>query len=215
MRPTELEPVEVVDAELVEDDDEAPVGGAVEGYDPVVAILAALETKAAEDLHEARPQKTKTGYARDWELWGEFHAWLAEQSGTLLPLSAITVGTYVAFVKWLDEVKGAAPNSIERRVTGVASEARRHGYEVPKAARAAATQALKPLKLDKERQKRGRGKAAAITPADLRKMNTAPWSALRSPGPVAAASTSCRIWPACGTVPCTRCGSPSRAATRR
>jgi hypothetical protein len=30
---------------------------------------------------------------------------------------------------WLDEVKEAAPNSIERRVTGVASEARRHGYE--------------------------------------------------------------------------------------
>ncbi|MGA4979294.1 hypothetical protein [Streptomyces cinereoruber] len=171
--PAALERVDVVDAELVEDD-ETPAGGAVEAYDPVAAILAALDTKAAKDLHEARPRKTKTGYARDWALWGEFHAWLAERTGTLLPLSSITVGTYVAFVKWLDEVVEAAPNSIERRVTGVASEARRRGYEVPKAARAAATQALKPLKLDKERQQRGRGKAAAITPADLRKMNTAP-----------------------------------------
>jgi hypothetical protein len=142
--------------------------------DPVAAVLAALDTKAAEDLHESRPGKTRTGYARDWELWRQFHDWLAKQTGARLPLSAITVGTYVAFVRWLDEVMLAAPNSIERRVTGVASEARRRGYEVPKAARAAATQALKPLKLDKDRQARGRGKAAAITPADLRKMNTAP-----------------------------------------
>ncbi|MFD0253642.1 hypothetical protein ACFVGX_22310 [Streptomyces sp. NPDC127113] len=169
---TALEPVEVVDAELVEDD--APGAGAVAVHDPVAAVLAALDTKAAEDLHDRRPRKTKTGYARDWELWQEFHEWLKEQTGTRLPDSSITVGTYVAFVRWLDEVKEAAPNSIERRVTGVASEARRRGYEVPKAARAAATQALKPLKLDEERQKRGRGKAAAITPADLRKMNTSP-----------------------------------------
>ncbi|MFF3958770.1 hypothetical protein ACFYY1_37040 [Streptomyces sp. NPDC001890] len=169
---TALEPVEVVDAELVDDD--APGAGGVAVHDPVAAVLAALDTKAAEDLHESRPHKTRTGYARDWELWQEFHDWLAEQTGTRLPDSAITVGTYVAFVKWLDEVKVAAPNSIERRVTGVASEARRHGYDVPKTARAAATQALKPLKNDKERQKRGRGKAAAITPADLRKMNTSP-----------------------------------------
>ncbi|MEV6147049.1 hypothetical protein [Streptomyces sp. NPDC051992] len=169
---TALEPVEVVVGELVDDD--APDAGGVAVHDPVAAVLAALDTKAAEALYDDRPKKTTTGYARDWELWGEFHRWLEEQTGVLLPLSTITVGTYVAFVKWLDEVKEAAPNSIERRITGVASEARRYGYEVPKVARAAATQALKPLKLDKERQKRGRGKAAAITPADLRKMNTSP-----------------------------------------
>ncbi|MFE5847700.1 hypothetical protein ACFQ7N_39380 [Streptomyces niveus] len=168
-----LEPVKVVDAELVGDGDESG-SGAVDVPDPAAAIIAALDMQAARDLYDDRPRKTTAGYARDWELWGEFHRWLAERTGELLPLSTITVGTYVAFVKWLDKVKEAAPNSIERRVTGVASEARRHGYEVPKAARAAATQALKPLKLDKERQKRGRGKAAAITPADLRRMNTSP-----------------------------------------
>jgi hypothetical protein len=172
---TALEPVEVIDAELVkEGDDASPGAGAAAVPTPVAAVLAALDTKAAEDLHDSRPRKTTKGYARDWELWQEFHGWLAEQTGTRMPDSSITVGTYVAFVTWLDEVMLAAPNSIERRVTGVASEARRYGYEVPKAARAAATQALKPLKNDKERQKRGRGKAAAITPADLRKMNTAP-----------------------------------------
>ncbi|CAM5373681.1 Integrase OS=Streptomyces fumanus OX=67302 GN=GCM10018772_70580 PE=4 SV=1 [Streptomyces fumanus] len=126
---TALEPVEVVDAELVEDD--VPGAGEVAVHDPVAAVLAALDTKAVEDLYDRRPHKTKTGYARDWELWQEFHRWLEDQTGTRLPDSAITVGTYVAFVKWLDEVKEAAPNSIERRVTGVASEARRHGYEVP------------------------------------------------------------------------------------
>ncbi|MEU1312557.1 hypothetical protein ABZ419_27210 [Streptomyces cinnamoneus] len=177
---TALAPVEVVVAELVDDD--VPGAGEVAVHDPVAAVLAALDTKAAEDLHDSRPRKTKTGYARDWALWVEFHKWLEGQTGTRLPLGSITVGTYVAFVKWLDEVKEAAPNSIERRVTGVASEARRYGYEVPKAARAAATQALKPLKLDKERQKRGRGKAAAITPADLRKMNTAPVERAPQPG---------------------------------
>ncbi|MGW0828468.1 hypothetical protein [Streptomyces sp. NPDC002845] len=53
--------------EDVEDGD-APAGGAAGEYDPVAAVLAALETRAAEDLYEARPHKTKTGFARDWAL---------------------------------------------------------------------------------------------------------------------------------------------------
>lgn len=176
---TALEPVEVLDAELVDDD--ALGADEVAVHDPVATILAALDTKAAEDLYDRRPRKTKIGYARDWAMWIEFHDWLAEQTGTRLPDSAITPGTYVAFVRWLDEVKMAAPNSLDRRVTGVSSEARRRGYDVPEDARAAATEAIKPLRNDKERQKRGRGRAAAITPADLRKMNTAPLE--RPPGP--------------------------------
>ncbi|MFB7576375.1 hypothetical protein [Streptomyces sp. NPDC056165] len=170
---TELEHVEVVVGELVEDEDSG-AESAVETYDPVAAaILKALDKDAEEHLQRVRPRKTRTGYARDWELWGEFHAWLAEKTGTQLPLSAITVGTFVAFVTWLDQDQEAAPNTIERRITGVTSEARRTGYTVPKAATEAARRALKPLKKDKERQARGRGKAAAITPGDLRAMNTA------------------------------------------
>ncbi|MFF0451648.1 hypothetical protein ACFYT4_35755 [Streptomyces sp. NPDC004609] len=75
---------------------------------------------------------------------------------------------------YLDQVVLAPPNSIERRITGVTSEARRRGFTVPKEANEAAWRALKPLRLDKGRQQRGRGKAAAITPNDLRKMANAP-----------------------------------------
>jgi hypothetical protein len=177
---TELEPVEVVDAELVDDD--APGAGEVAVHDPVDAVLAALDTDAKEHLHRIRPKKTKDGYARDWEIWGEFHDWLAERTGTRLPLSKVTVGTFVSFVTYLDQVVEAPPNTIERRITGVTSEARRHGYTVPKDATEAARRALKPLKLDKRRQQRGRGKAAAITPKDLRQMANAPRERAPQPG---------------------------------
>ncbi|MFE5098028.1 hypothetical protein ACFRCI_49405 [Streptomyces sp. NPDC056638] len=169
---TALEPVEVVDAELVEDD--SPGADEVAVHDPVAAVLAALDTKAAEDLHESRPHKTKTGNARDWELWGEFHDWLAEQTGTRLPDSAITVGTYVAFVKWLDEVKEAAPNSIERprhrgRVRG--SQARLRGAQGRPYGRHPGTQAAQAGQgAAGPRPRQGR----RDHPADLREMNTTP-----------------------------------------
>ncbi|PJE97132.1 hypothetical protein CUT44_14210 [Streptomyces carminius] len=178
---TALEPVEVVDAELVEDD--ASGADAVAVPDPVAAVLAALDTDAKAHLDDIRPKKTKDGYARDWEIWGEFHDWLAERTGTRLPLSKVTVGTFVSFVTYLDQVVEAPPNTIERRITGVTSEARRFGYSVPKEATEAARRALKPLKLDEKRMKRGRGKAAAVTPADLRKMANAPRE--RQPQPTA------------------------------
>ncbi|MFK0121622.1 hypothetical protein [Streptomyces sp. NPDC090994] len=177
---TALEPVEVVDAELVEND--APGAGVVAVHDPVEAVLAALDADAKEHLHDIRPKKTKDGYARDWEIWGEFHDWLAEQTGTRLPLSKVTVGTFVSFVTYLDQVVEAPPNTIERRITGVTSEARRHGYTVPKEATEAARRTLKPLKLDKRRQQRGRGKAAAVTPKDLRQMANAPRERAPQPG---------------------------------
>jgi integrase len=89
-------------------------------------------------------------------------------------LTAVTKGTLVGFVVWLDTIKAAAPNSIDRRITGVTVTARNeHGIEVPKAATVAARQALKPLKNDPERMARGRGKAAAVTPEQLRQMNAA------------------------------------------
>ncbi|MES4909132.1 MULTISPECIES: hypothetical protein [unclassified Streptomyces] len=68
--------------------------------------------------------------------------------------------------------QAAAPN--DRRITGVTVTARNEqGVEVPKAATVAARQALKPLKNDPERMARGRGKAAAVTPEQLRQMNAA------------------------------------------
>jgi len=139
-----------------------------------LAVLAAMEEAAEKHLDAIRPHNTKRGYANDWKLWEEFHGWLAEHTGSRLPSTAVTKGTLVGFVVWLDTIKLAAPNSIDRRITGVTVTARNeHGVEVPKAATVAARQALKPLKNDPERMARGRGKAAAVTPEQLRQMAAA------------------------------------------
>ncbi|MFF8829347.1 hypothetical protein [Streptomyces sp. NPDC015131] len=139
-----------------------------------LAVLAAMEEAAEKHLDAIRPHNTKRGYANDWTLWEEFHGWLTERTGQPLPVTAVTKGTLVGFVVWLDTIKLAAPNSIDRRITGVTVTARNeHGVEVPKAATVAARQALKPLKNDPERMARGRGKAAAVTPAQLQQMGAA------------------------------------------
>lgn len=149
-------------------------GTAPAAYDPAtLAVLAAMEQAAEEHLDAIRPHNTKRGYANDWALWAEFHQWLADRTGHELPLTAVTKGTLVGFVVWLDTVKLAAPNSIDRRITGVTVTARAQGAEVPKAATVAARQALKPMKADPERIARGRGKAPAATPAQLKQMYAA------------------------------------------
>lgn len=143
-------------------------------YDPAtLAVLAAMEEAAEKHLDAIRPRNTKRGYENDWALWEEFHGWLAERTGHTLPLTAATKGTLVGFVVWLDTIKLAAPNSIDRRITGVTVTARGLGVEVPKEATVAARKALKPMKADPERLARGRGKAAAATPEQLRQMAAA------------------------------------------
>ncbi|MEU2724092.1 integrase [Streptomyces smyrnaeus] len=144
-------------------------------YDPAtLAVLRAMEKAAEKHLDAIRPHNTKRSYDNDWALWAEFHDWLAERTGSRLPLTAVTKGTLVGFVVWLDTIKLAAPNSIDRRITGVTVTARNeHGVEVPKAATVAARQALKPLKHDPERVARGRGKAPAATAEQLRQMAAA------------------------------------------
>ncbi|MEU4258728.1 hypothetical protein AB0B42_25245 [Streptomyces fradiae] len=209
------EPVEVVDAELVQDD--ALGAGAVAVPDPVDAVLAALDTDARAHLNDIRPKKTKDGYARDWRIWGEFHDWLAERTGTRLPRSKVTVGTFVSFVTYLDQAVEAPPNTIERRITGVTSEVRRHGYTVPKEATEAARRALKPLRLDKRRQQRGRGKAAAVTPKDLRQTANAPRERTPARRPAAAHGRGLGADPAAGQgaqLPEVRGRGPQRGENR-
>lgn len=171
MSGTDIDRTDVIEAELV------PLTTTVRApalYDPEhAAVLAAMDAVADEHLDDIRPRKTKTGYARDWQLWTEYHAWLAEATGVVLPLTAVTKGTLVGFVVWLDTVELAAPNTIDRRITGVTVEARARGTEVPKAVTLAARQALKPIKNDRAKQARGRGQAAAATPEHLRAMNAA------------------------------------------
>ncbi|MGQ4513717.1 integrase [Streptomyces sp. DW26H14] len=138
-----------------------------------LTVLAAMEQAAEQHLDAIRPENTRRGYANDWALWTEFHDWLTERTGHELPLTAVTKGTLVGFVIWLDTVKLAAPSSIDRRITGVTVTARGQGVEVPKAATVAARQALRPLKADPERQARGRGQASAATTEQLRQMAAA------------------------------------------
>jgi integrase len=147
---------------------------AAAAYDAAtLAVLAAMEEAAEKHLDAVRPHNTKRSYANDWALWDEFHDWLGERTGHRVASTAVTKGTLVGFVVWLDTIKLAAPNSIDRRITGVTVTARGLGVEVPKAATVAARQALKPLKNDPDRMARGRGKAPAATPEQLRQMAAA------------------------------------------
>ncbi|WP_405514965.1 hypothetical protein [Streptomyces canus] len=82
-----------------------------------LAVLHAMEKAAEKHLDAIRPHNTKRSYANDWALWEELHDWLAERTGQPLPLTAFTKGTLVGFVVWLDTIKLAAPNSIDRRIT--------------------------------------------------------------------------------------------------
>jgi len=138
-----------------------------------LAVLAAIEKAADEHLDRIIPNNTRRGYENDWNLWKKFHAWLAERTAHELPLTAVTKGTLVGFVVWLDTVELAAPSSIDRRITGVTVTARGLGVEVPKEATVAARKALKPLKADEDRIARGRGAAKAATPDQLRQMAAA------------------------------------------
>lgn len=149
--------------------------GEVEQRDPrALAVLAAMEKAAKEHIDAARPENTTRAYRNDWNLWEEFHGWLAEQTGVPLELTDATKGTFVGFVVWLDQVKEATPSSIDRRITGVTVTLRReHDLEVPKAVTLAAREALKPMKHDEERTARGRGQAPAITPEQLHAMSAA------------------------------------------
>lgn len=179
MSGTDLEHVDVVDGELVPTEP----GGDLTQYDPAVAsVLASMRAAAKDHLKDITPDKTTSGYARDWELWKEFHAWLAEHTGTALPLLAVDEGTMVGFVQWLDGVKKAAPNTIDRRLTGVAVTAREMGGNVPKSATEAARKALKPIKKDRAKQARGRGQAKAASPAHLKQLVTAERTMPRAQG---------------------------------
>lgn len=109
---TELEPVDVVDAELVEDDD-APGADEVAVPDPVDAILAALETDAKGTRTTSGRRRPRTATRGLGDL-GEFHDWLAERTGTRLPLDKVTVGTFVSFVTYLDQAVKAPPTTVER-----------------------------------------------------------------------------------------------------
>jgi hypothetical protein len=135
-----------------------------------LAVLAAMEEAADKHLDAIRPHNTKRGYANDWALWEEFHG-LARRTHRAAAAVDRRHQRHARRVRRLARHHQARrPQQIDRRITGVTVTARNeHGIEVPKAATVAARQALKPLKNDPERMARGRGKAAAVTPEQLRR----------------------------------------------
>jgi integrase len=145
--------------------------GAPEPYDPETADrLAALD--AASDWHaeQMRPDNTQSAYRDDWNAWLEFTA------ATGLPLTAATRGTLRAFVIWLWEA-GRAPTTIDRRLAGLVVTLRRdHRVVINPDDTAAARQLLKDCvrkSAELREAPRGRGQAAPLLLADLRRISAA------------------------------------------
>ncbi|WP_415941904.1 hypothetical protein [Streptomyces sp. 067-1] len=127
----------------------------------------ALNTDAKEYLQRGLPEKTRAAYTRDWEVWIEFHDWLAQQTRVRLTVSDITVGTILAFVTYLDQVVKAPPNTVERRVIGTTSEARRRGCTVPQETSTAAWHAVKQLRrAARDQQQHASGRTSNAQPGD-------------------------------------------------
>lgn len=138
--------------------------------DDTAAKIAALDAASDEHAAALRPENTTRGYAGDWKVWETFTA-AAE-----IPSTTATRGTLRAFVAWLWEA-GAAPSTIDRRLTGVTVTLRgEHRVDVDREDVKAARQMLKDYVRGAAAAKqtpRGRGQATAMTLADLRSMSAA------------------------------------------
>ncbi|MEV5107589.1 hypothetical protein ACFQ7G_19585 [Streptomyces massasporeus] len=95
------------------------------------ARLSRLDTEATAHVEKNRPERTRTGYAADWNAWLRF---CAERD---LPPAAVRTGTLVAFVEWCRHQPArppkpgrepgplTAPSTIDRSLSGVVVTARR------------------------------------------------------------------------------------------
>lgn len=170
-------------------------GAVVDTHDQTTAaLLAGLD--AASDIHAdaLRPKNTTRGYASDWKAWQAFiaatnqdlagpaGAALAEQLGLeagtqlQLPETATSRGLLRAYVTTLWKA-GAAPTTIDRRLSGLVVTLRReHQVMVNpdhvKAARELLKDYVRTAAEDREAP-RGRGQAAPLLLPDLRKMSAA------------------------------------------
>jgi site-specific recombinase XerD len=126
------------------------------------ATIQADELAADEHLESIKPKNTTDAYDSDWQQWQRFRAWRAER-GQSVHIYAGTPGTLVAFIRWLDEVEGRAPATIERRLAGVVSQLRENGIEPGDTAARKTRAAINDIKKDREKKARGRGRATAVT----------------------------------------------------
>nr|BEK71481.1 site-specific integrase [Kitasatospora purpeofusca] len=157
-------------------DDEGPVLDA-----EVLSVGSDSSTSETEPASGPGPEgrrqdRTAAGYARDWQLWLEYlgRRAAAGPTGQQDSGAAVTPELLTGFVIWLDQVHAAAPATIDRRITGVAAEARRLGVDVLSEATRAARAALRPLRRARAR--------AAQSPDLLRAVVTANPPAADRPG---------------------------------
>ncbi|MFJ4536621.1 hypothetical protein ACIP39_11715 [Streptomyces tibetensis] len=143
------------------------------------ARLSRLDTEATAHVEKNRPERTRTGYAADWNAWLRF---CAERD---LPPAAVRTGTLVAFVEWCwhqpsrppkpGREPGAltAPSIIDRRLSGVVVTARRQlklqlAEDVAEEARALLKAKVKEM--EKAGERRGRGPAPALLVRHMEKI---------------------------------------------
>lgn len=135
--------------------------------DRTAEFLDALDAASDEHAAAMRPANTVRGYAGDWKAWERFTA----EAG--IPLTAASRGTLRAFVASLWDA-GAAPSTVDRRITGVVVTLRReHRVEVSREDTKAARELLKDYiraAATAQAPARGRGRAAALMLPDLRAM---------------------------------------------
>ncbi|MFM9625117.1 integrase [Streptomyces turgidiscabies] len=143
------------------------------------ARLKWLDHEATAHVEANRPERTRTGYAADWQAWIRF---CAEED---LPPAAVRSGTLVAFVEWCwhqparppkdGQAPGrlTAPSTIDRRLSGVVVTARRQlklqlAEDVAEEARALLRAKVK--KMEKDGEQRGRGPAPALLVRHMEKV---------------------------------------------
>ncbi|WP_079154661.1 tyrosine-type recombinase/integrase [Streptomyces subrutilus] len=140
------------------------------------ALLEAVGLAAKKTVADSRPENTRDGYAQDWETWEKFTA----EKG--LPVLAVEEGTLVAFVHWLWQQPGkkagtnTAPSTVERRLSGVISTARKeHGLTLDRKVASLAREYIKALvkQMEKDGEVRGTGPAPALLPIHMKQISKA------------------------------------------
>jgi hypothetical protein len=143
------------------------------------ARLDRLDAEATAHVENNRPEKTRDGYAADWNAWLRF---CAQKE---LPPAAVRSGTLVAFVEWCwlqparppkpGRAPGrlTAPSTIDRRISGVVVTARRQlklqlAEEIAEEARALLKAKVKAM--EKTEETRGRGPAPALLVRHMEKI---------------------------------------------
>lgn len=130
--------------------------------------VARLNETAEEFLGQYLAKSTRKAYRDDVRMW---HRYCSDIG---IPADKMTVGTLVGFVRWMD-MWHYASKTMHRRVTGLRSVSKAAGRPIPGDVSEAAGQALSIVdeKIAKSGEPRGRGKAPAITIAQLRDISHA------------------------------------------